>query len=165
MRRYISYFNYVFWHKYYVFCAASIVRELSLWLILIHDWSKFLPCEFIAYAHNFFDDDGGKRFIRDKTGAYDPNSQSVKFKYAWLSHQQNKHHWQSWISIGNGGKLEALEMPEKYIREMIADWIGAGMALSGRRDPRPWYETNKNDMVLHEKTRARIALILSQIKI
>lgn len=47
----------------------------------------------------------------------------------------------------------ALPMPEVYAREMVADWVGAGMAITGNPDPSEWYEKNKDKIVLHDKTR------------
>lgn len=49
----------------------------------------------------------------------------------------------------------ALEMPDVYRREMLADWRGAGLAL-GKPDTRAWYNANKDNMVLHPVTRAWI---------
>lgn len=48
--------------------------------------------------------------------------------------------------------LVVLPMPDKYRREMLADWRGAGKA-QGKPDTRAWYEANKNKIVLHAETR------------
>jgi uncharacterized protein DUF5662 len=58
--------------------------------------------------------------------------------------------------------LSALPMPEKYLREMIADWIGAGRAQGHGDDVEGWYERNKEKMVLHPDTRARLEDLLSR---
>jgi len=152
MRRNLAYLRYVIRHKWFVFLAC-FKMHVPLWRSIIHDWSKFTPREWSPYVRQFFNPDGTPRKVRDASGAYDPNAKPVEFKYAWLSHQRNLHHWQAWVSIGDGGNLIALPMPETYAREMIADWIGAGRAISGRIDPRPWYETNKDKMILHTETR------------
>ena len=152
MKAHLNYLKYVLRHKWYVFLACRTMR-VSTWRAIIHDWTKLTPLEWTPYVHNFFNKDGTRRSVRDASGAYDPNIQTVEFKKAWLSHQKNKHHYQAWISIGDNGNLEALPIPEKYLREMIADWIGAGMAISGRTDWRPWYEANKNKMILHPEAR------------
>jgi hypothetical protein len=149
VKRYINYFIYVIKHKYFVF-LAGLKFKISIWQLLCHDIDKFKPNNFIAYAKNFFNEDGTKRNIRDKTGAYDPNSQPLNFKKAWLNHQRNKHHWQAWISIGDNGNLDVIPMPIKYIKEMIADWEGAGRAISGVRNPTDWYVANYSKMVLHK---------------
>jgi len=54
-------------------------------------------------------------------------------------------------------------MPPKYVREMIADWVGAGMAISGRKDPNPWYKKNKDKMLLHKDTRQLVEYELLDI--
>lgn len=38
-------------HKAFVFIAGwRIVGGISFWRLLIHDWTKFLPVEFVNYA-------------------------------------------------------------------------------------------------------------------
>lgn len=53
-------------------------------------------------------------------------------------------------------------MPEKYLREMIADWIGAGRAQGHGDDVEGWYAKNKENMVLHPETRARLEDLLAR---
>lgn len=57
----------------------------------------------------------------------------------------------------------ALEMPEVYAREMVADWIGAGMAIAGNPNPSQWYESNKNKIILHERTRAFVEGLIKSL--
>ena len=45
-----------------------------------------------------------------------------------------------------------LPMPDKYRREMLADWFGAGKA-QGKPDTKAWYMANKDNMILHNETR------------
>lgn len=46
----------------------------------------------------------------------------------------------------------ALPMPDKYRREMLADWRGAGMA-QGKPDTTAWYKENRDKIILHPETR------------
>lgn len=46
----------------------------------------------------------------------------------------------------------AIEMPMKYRKEMLADWIGAGMAIHGRRDIKEWFEKHRSKMMIGPKT-------------
>lgn len=46
-----------------------------------------------------------------------------------------------------------IKMPDKYVKEMLADWIGAGMAIHGKNDVKSWYKANKDNMILHPETR------------
>lgn len=62
--------------------------------------------------------------------------------------------------LNRDSMVVALEMPEVYVREMVADWIGAGMAISGTSDPRIWYEKNKHSIILHSNSRKLIDELL-----
>jgi hypothetical protein len=48
---------------------------------------------------------------------------------------------------------KALPMPDRYRREMLADWKGAGLAM-GKPNTREWYLANRQKMILHPDTRA-----------
>lgn len=50
-------------------------------------------------------------------------------------------------------------MPERYIREMVADWQGAGMA-QGTPDTLGWYRARGRNHVFHEATRMRVCVLL-----
>lgn len=58
-----------------------------------------------------------------------------------------------------------LPMPERYVREMVADWSGAGRAQGHGSDPRPWYRKNRDKMVLHPATRRRIEALLGIVDV
>lgn len=160
MKRHIEYFKYVILHKWFVFLAC-LKLNVSFWQSITHDLSKFSKSEWNLYANTFFNEDGTRVDLR-KNGAYDPNNtgEVTGFTYAWIHHQKNPHHWQAWISIGDYGNLKAAKIPEKYIREMLADWSGAGMAITGNPNPTEWYEKNKEKMILHPETRAILVELL-----
>ena len=149
MRRHLAYLKYVLWHKWFVFVAG---RKLGLgfWQLLIHDWHKFLPSEWFPYARTFYKPDGSKQYV-----------ESDEFARAWNLHQKRgKHHWQHWMLTWDRGETVALEMPEKYAFEMVADWLGAGRAITGNWGAREWYQKNKVKMKLHMFTKlaAEVAL-------
>jgi len=149
--KYLKYLWYVIRHKWYTFLEC---RKLGIpWLGIIHDWSKFLPSEWVAYA-NFFHGPQVKR-KRDKTGYCKPtDTGNQAFDFAWLLHQKrNRHHWQWWILPEDEGGVKVLEMPDEYRREMLADWRGAGRA-QGTPNTLNWYRANVNKMQLHSETRA-----------
>lgn len=163
MRAHWVYLKYIIRHKWFVF-LASRQMGCSLWRGIVHDWSKFLPREWFHYVHSFYNPDGSKRNVRDVSGAYDPTKVSREFDYAWKSHQRmNAHHWQHWVLINDEDGTYPLEIPERFVREMVADWIGAGRAISGRTDPRPWYEANAGKMILHQDTRGAVEAILAAL--
>jgi len=160
---YLKYLWYVLRHKYYVFIEAC---RLGIPLLgLTHDLSKFLPREFIAYARYFYgdypDEDPFALFCKGYTGLTKSDI-NARFSFAWNAHQKaNPHHWQYWILINDSDdpQLSALEMPPRRIKEMVADWRGAGRAL-GKPDTVKWYRENAEKMMLNYLTRDRVEILL-----
>lgn len=132
-------------HIEYV-CEAGLAIGLDRDQCIQHDSSKFNNMEFYSYAKQF-QGDGDEEF----------------FPYAWLDHiHRNEHHWEYWIfpdgynytrkgetvpspSIEEGVVI----MPEKYVKEMVADWLGASMAYTGSWDMTDWLEKNLPKIRLH----------------
>jgi hypothetical protein len=146
----VQYFFLILKHKWFVF-RAGVKLGVPILQLILHDLSKFLPCELPHYQRRFF----GK--------ADDPRG----FTKCWLHHQNhNKHHWEYWISRTNP-RNQPVEMPTKYIKEMMADWMGAGKAYEGKwPDPNnwTWLEKNIDKMVLHEVTRKWIDQEVERLK-
>lgn len=140
-------------HKYYVYKAGRKLN-VSLWQLIIHDYSKFLPCEAPHYGRQFFG----------------PADRPLEFTLAWMHHQRhNPHHWEYWIPVtghNRGGykNLEPLPMPTKYVREMVADWLGAGRAYEGKYpesfESWTWFHENINKMNLHKDTRYMVMALV-----
>ncbi len=150
MKRHIRYFQYLIRHKKFVYKAG---RKLGVpaFQLLAHDASKFLPNEWIPYSRHFYNLDGSKKF----------ESRDLDFDNAWNRHiHKNKHHWQYWILTYDDGTTRALEMPRKYVLEMLADWIGAGLAINGKNDVLQWWNVRKDKMYLHDNTRQAITVLL-----
>lgn len=149
--KHLRYLRYVIVHKWFVLVEG---RKLGVPLgqLVAHDWQKFLPVEWFPYVETFY---GDADTPRRADGGYDPNAVSDAFDRAWLHHQKvgGKHHWQYWVLPKDDGTLKALAMPDRYRREMLADWRGAGRAL-GSTDTVGWYHSNRNRMTLHPDTRA-----------
>jgi hypothetical protein len=137
----VKYFIITVKHKWFVFLAGIKVKA-NIWDLITHDLSKFSLAEIPHYQRQFF----GKA------------DQPLQFSYAWNHHQKcNKHHWEYWVPItghtrGGYGDMQALPIPERYIREMIADWMGAGRAYEGKY-PNPsewkWLNSNKDKIFSH----------------
>jgi Family of unknown function (DUF5662) len=160
LRAHLGYARYVARHKVCVFRAA---RHLGVpWLGLVHDLSKLRPDEWGAYARWFYarPPEGGAAHAAAK-GAFDR---------AWLAHiHRNKHHPQFWVLRQDEDGVVCLEVPENYVREMVADWMGAGMAVKGHgwdRAPeecRAWWAANKDrsGYAMHPRTRALVERLLA----
>lgn len=159
MKKYITYFKYVVRHKLYVF-KAGLKLKAPLWKLIIHDWSKFLPSEFFPYAEWFYGWNGKSWYDAPKD---DPQKelQQKSFDLAWNYHQKrNPHHYQFWTVINDKGDIKSLEMPEEYVREMVADWIGAGMAINGKNDVKDWYLKNRDAIKLHKNSRELVCKLI-----
>jgi hypothetical protein len=141
----LKYAHYLLRHKWFVFVECS--KRGLLFQGLLHDWSKFLPSQWIPYARHFY---GGQRTETSETA----------FDLAWLSHQHHSpHHWQYWVLLADSGGQKVLPMPLRYRKEMLADWIGAGKAM-GKPDTLAWYQANRHKVLLHPSTRAWIEAML-----
>ena len=142
-------------HKWFVALACRRVG-VGLWRALIHDLSKFTRAELPQYGRQFFGDKG------------DPDG----FARAWLHHQNvNPHHWEYWIPR-TGHKLgpdvdipSPLPMPETYVREMVADWMGASRAYTGSWRIGDWLVKNRPKMRLHPQTSILIDAVMQQSRI
>ena len=131
-------------HKSFVFRAGRALG-VPVWRLIVHDWSKFTLAEFPHYARKF--------------GGYVGNEDEVKtaFAYAWLHHKNtNPHHWDHWVATGG----KPLEMPETYVREMIADWHGAGRGYQGSWDISPWLNGQLSKMNLHPQTLEKVINVM-----
>lgn len=137
---YWLYIKYLLRHKYYV--SVECFKEGLYWQGIIHDWQKFLPYCFLAYA-GFFN--------------IDKVTYQEQFNKAWLKHIHNSpHHWQYWQLKEDSGLIQNIEMPEKYWKEMICDWYGASIATGNGGRVIEWYNSNKEKIQLHPSTRRKV---------
>jgi len=170
VKPYLQYFKYILIHKYYVF-VAGLKTEAPIWLPIIHDWSKFLPCEFFPYADYFYNNEKQQKENIEAFGLFTnaelaPWGYYVKdrFEFAWLFHQwRNPHHWQYWYLMQDNDPDFPLPMPEKYAREMVADWAGAGRAITGKWEVGEWYRKNKEKIRLYPDTREFVEGLIEKL--
>lgn len=151
-KRHWSYLKYVVRHKWFVFIASFRITVIPpLWRMIVHDMSKFRPSEWFPYAETFYAPDGSKQ--------YKPTED---FDIAWLHHQhRNPHHWQYWMLKQDNGKTKVIDMPREYIIEMVADWMGAGKAITGEWEVKEWYGNNKHKIVMSDKTKELVEWIIN----
>lgn len=151
MTKHLRYLKYICLHKWYVFRAGRALGGIPLWRLIIHDYSKFSRAEWTPYVNRFF---GGRAGVEDKS--LDPR----EFHLAWLHHlHNNPHHWEYWI-VPNHSE-DPLPIPTHFIREMVADWLGAGRGITGSWDLTEWYEKNKDRQILHDQVKLQLSLIMT----
>lgn len=156
MKANLNYLWYVLKHKYFVFVAG---RKLGLGFkqLLLHDMSKFSRAEWKPYVDKFQRND------------------SSQFKQAVQHHyDSNPHHWQYWDKLTTSytkyyptleitiGQNPYIQMPETYVREMVADWMGAARVQTGSWNIVEWYARNRDKMKLHPNTRKLVEAIIPQ---
>ena len=143
-------------HKWFVL-LAGLKTKAPLWRLVIHDWSKFTPSEAPHYGRQFF-------------GAGDD---PLGFSRAWNHHQKtNPHHLEYWVMASGherGGFPDgsALPMPEHFVREMVADWLGACRAYEGAWpssfETWAWWQKNFARLNLHPETRELALKVATEI--
>lgn len=164
LKGYYNYFKTVMKHKIAVF---KVCRMFGItWRGIVHDLSKFSPSEFIPYAKYFNID-------KSKLSKEEKNKLENDFEVAWLHHKGcNKHHHLFWINWSDDDNVPyAINIPLKYVYEMIADWIGAGMTYNSNWNESEPYEYYKNNLreskcfdYFEYRTKAIIDTILVDIK-
>lgn len=144
-------------HKFFVLQAGRRTGA-PLILLLLHDLSKFTPAELPHYARQLFGD----------------RSDPEGFARAWLHHQNhNPHHWEYWIprtshisSPSPASGNAPLEMPERYVREMAADWLAAARTYRGEwpasRETWAWLSEARSFIRLHPASAALLDRVLME---
>jgi hypothetical protein len=129
---------YTLLHKYLVL-KEGVPLGVPIWMLLLHDWDKFLPDEWFPYVDHFH----GSQKVNDP-----------EFELALQKHtKRNKHHWEHWvIPAQNGCRGVTLDMPDVYRREMLADWRAVGRTDPSLSD-RERYLSKRRQIVLHANTR------------
>jgi hypothetical protein len=147
-------------HKWQVLKIGLRVGGIPLWQLVIHDWSKFTPIEFVNYS-------------RYKYGIKNKN----EWCKAWFHHlHYNPHHPEHWLLSWRGNPefysnigenitsfVVVLPIPEVYVREMIVDFMATSKELSNSYDISRWLNKNGPLMKLHDDTITRIDSVMQEI--
>lgn len=136
INKYYCNLKYLLIHKYNV--AIECLKMGMFWHAVTHDISKFLPSEFFPYSENFHS--GPWKKYREL------NRRAMEEAWQWHKNR-NPHHWDFWVK----GSGEAIPMPEKYVKQMIADWKGMGRQ-TGFDNAINYYAKTKHRMSLHKDT-------------
>lgn len=142
-------------HKFHVL-RYGIRLGVPIVSLIVHDYTKLYPWNLYSYGRQFFGDQG------------DPEG----FAYTWLHHQnRHRHHWEYWIMTtghnrGGFGDGHVMDIPEKYVREMVADWLAASRTYNGKDvtslESWEWFTQNFERIQVSETTRIRILQILHE---
>lgn len=139
----LKYLWYMIRHKWFVLIECW--KTGLYWQGLVHDWQKFSPTELFPIALYYFGP--------WQKGQH-PEWLLEQKKIATHHHfRYGPHHWQHWVLVDDQGQQQVLEMPERFAREMLADWRGVGYAKHGYDDSLSFYSENRDKIILHPSTR------------
>ncbi len=145
-------------HRFLVMCSCFQVG--LIWQGLTHDLSKYSPTEFWT----------GAKFYQ---GSRSPNAaerEAVGYSKAWMHHKgRNRHHYEYWTDLNiKTQRYEPVEMPRRYLVEMVMDRIAACRVYKGKHytDSAPLeYLTGAHETpLLHPETRRQLLLILTMLR-
>jgi hypothetical protein len=153
---YLKFLRQLLRHKWFVLVAGIKIGGVPLWRLIVHDWTKFSPSEFGRYARNFHGD--------YSSSPNDRGAVALEFVYAWLHHEnRNPHHWGYWVPRSGKRANDPLPVPETYLREMVADFMGASRAYTGSWEMSEWLTDNLWKMNFHEASLLRLESILDDL--
>lgn len=120
---------------------------------LMHDLSKYMPSEFLM----------GCRYYADGKASPNNNERLDRgYSAAWLHHKgRNRHHFEYWLDYAiRPGKdkypLQAVQMPRKYVAEMLMDRICASKNYNKesytQHDPLAYFERGRGHYLLNPQT-------------
>lgn len=158
-----------FWKRFFghwktIRTHRKIVRKLCFkcglyWQGIIHDLSKYSPVEFW----------NGVKYFTGKASPHVGERAAKGYSDAWLHHHnKNKHHLPYWVDIDPmTGKECRVDVPDKYLLEMLCDRIAASMTYLKEKftsdAPLKYYLSHLDENEMHSETRYRLELLLEGV--
>ncbi len=143
-------------HTVIYYCARAGI----LWQGLRHDLSKYTPTEFFAGVKYFQGYRSPNEAEREATGA----------SSAWMHHKgRNRHHFEYWTDYDPAvrGKIRAVEMPYRYVVEMLCDRLAASRIYNGKNyspdAPLKYFMPGKPNRLIHPATSDLIESLLRMV--
>ena len=123
---------------------------------LCHDLSKYSPTEFLVGAKYYAGTRSPNAVEREKNG----------YSAAWMHHKgRNRHHYEYWSDLNPHTKrYEPVEMPRKYLAEMVLDRMAACMTYHGKDyrdgDALAYYLKSAETKLMHPETSRQLRYLL-----
>ena len=148
MLHFIKHFRTITRHRHKV--IYHCMKCGIFWQGLRHDLSKYSPTEFLP----------GARFYLGDRSPTEAERREYGYSMAWIHHKgRNKHHFEYWTDYSNQThRMEAVEMPLRYVKEMFCDRVAAGKIYQGDNytdhNPIDYFEKGNAKNLMHPKTAA-----------
>lgn len=145
-------------HHRWLVCRGCF-RVGLYWQGLTHDLSKYSPAEFWT----------GARYYQ---GTRSPNAaerEEKGYSEAWMHHKgRNRHHYEYWTDMSpKTWRYESMEMPRRYLVEMVMDRRAACMTYQGSayRDDSAliYYKNSRERLLMHPQTQRQLEHILTML--
>ena len=129
------------------------------WQGITHDLSKYSPTEFWV----------GARYYQ---GTRSPNAaerEDKGYSEAWMHHKgRNRHHYEYWTDMNRETrKYESVEMPRRYLVEMVMDRRAACLVYQGKnyRDDSAlqYFERSREKDLMHPQTQRQLRYLLTML--
>lgn len=130
------------------------------WQGLTHDLSKYSVTEFWR----------GARYYQ---GTRSPNAEEREekgYSEAWMHHKgRNRHHYEYWTDINpHSCRYEPVEMPRKYLVEMVMDRRAACKTYQGKNyhpgSELEYLERSRERLEMHPETLHQLTYILTKLR-
>ena len=126
------------------------------WQGITHDLSKYSPTEFMTGARYYQGDRSPNAAEREDKG----------YSEAWMHHKgRNRHHYEYWTDMNRQTRnYESVEMPRKYLVEMVMDRRAACLVYQGKdyKDDSAlkYFDRSREKDLMHPQTNRQLRHIL-----
>ena len=158
MRNAIGHFLTISKHRHLVMCGCFRVGLYRQGLT--HDLSKFSPAEFLV----------GVRYYSGKRSPNAVERELHGHSQAWMHHKgRNRHHFEYWTDLSlESGRYEPVEMPPRYLAEMVMDRIAACKTYQGDAytdgSPLAYFNRAKETKLMHPATVEQLSFLLTMLQ-
>ena len=129
------------------------------WQGMTHDLSKYSPTEFWT----------GARYWQGNRSPNAAEREEKGYSEAWMHHKgRNRHHYEYWTDMSKvTRRYEAVEMPRKYLVEMVMDRRAACMTYQGKAyedsSALEYFMRSRERELMHPQTKEELGYILTML--
>ncbi len=157
MNRFFGHLKTITRHRHLV--LRGCFRMGLYWQGLTHDLSKFSPTEFWP----------GVRYFQGNRSPNTAEREQNGYSLAWMHHKgRNRHHFEYWTDLSLATRTyEPVDMPVRYLCEMVADRIAACKTYEGRAytdaSALAYLDRAKESRLVHPNTMRRLRFLLQML--
>lgn len=157
MNRFFGHLKTITRHRHLV--LRGCFRMGLYWQGLTHDLSKFSPTEFWP----------GVRYFQGNRSPNTAEREQNGYSLAWMHHKgRNRHHFEYWTDLSLATRTyEPVDMPVRYLCEMVADRIAACKTYEGHAytdaSALAYLDRAKESRLVHPHTMHRLRFLLQML--